>query len=436
MNNQLARNIVRTFSTQVGCQLIAVISGIVIARTIGPAGKGFASYAATAVNLVSVFFYGFGDAVLFQFGKQKHPARAVHTVVIRILVIMLAVIVPIFVGVAIAVPSQRPLAAAAAALPFAIYIQLMTPFLMVRDNILLVNLRAIAQSLGTAALTIPLLLFAHLGLSAVIGVWVLFYAVAAVQSAWGIRPILASSPPAQEVPKELMAEQVRFGLRAAGASAAGFLNLRIDIFVVSIMFAPAALGWYTLAIASGELLWQVSRSFVWSAIGRIGSDSFDDSAALVARLTRNTLAIVGSLGVVAFLAGPWLIVHVYGDGFAPAGSALRWALPGLVAYAAEVALTNFIILQLGRPLAMVWVQSAAAVVCAAATFATAGRFGIVAAAASTSLTKLVVTVVLIFMFVRGTGISTSRLIFIQREDLRHYTDLLRGMLRTLKVRWA
>jgi O-antigen/teichoic acid export membrane protein len=436
MNNQLARNIIRTFSTQVGCQIVAVLSGIVVARTIGPAGKGFASYALTAVSLVTVFFYGFGDAVLFQFGKQKQPARAVHDVVMRVLVVMLAVIIPVFVVVAIVVPSQRALAAAAVALPFAIYVQLVTPFLMVRDHIFQVNLRTIVQSFGTAIVTVPLLLVFHLGLPAVVVVWIFFYIVAAVQTALNVNPILASSA-AEEAPREtLLREQIRFGLRAAGASAAGFLNLRIDIFIVSIMFAAADLGWYTLAIASGEMLWQVSRAFVWSALGRIGSDPFDVAAALVARLTRNTLAIVGLLGIVAFIAGPWLIIHVYGERFSPAGSALRWVLPGLVAYAAEVALTNFIILQLGRPLAMVWVQSIAATFCAALTIVTARHFGIVAAAAATSLTKLMVTVVLVAMFVRGTGISPMRLLLIQREDFRHYFDVLEGMLRTLRLRSA
>jgi O-antigen/teichoic acid export membrane protein len=178
------------------------------------------------------------------------------------------------------------------------------------------------------------------------------------------------------------------------------------------------------------MLWQVSRAFVWSALGRIGSDPFDVAAALVARLTRNTLAIVGLLGIVAFIAGPWLIIHVYGERFSPAGSALRWVLPGLVAYAAEVALTNFIILQL------VWVQSIAATFCAALTIVTARHFGIVAAAAATSLTKLMVTVVLVAMFVRGTGISPMRLLLIQREDFRHYFDVLEGMLRTLRLRSA
>jgi O-antigen/teichoic acid export membrane protein len=415
---------------------MAVLAGIVVARTIGPSGKGFSSYAITAVALISVFFYGFGDAVLFQFGKQKESARDVHAAMLRIMLAMFAVIIPIFVIISIVVPSQRPLAAAAAALPFAIYVQLATPFLMVREHILLVNLRTIIQSLGTAVVTIILLLFAHLGLSAVIAVWVFFYIVAAVQTYFNVRPIIASSGDDLVPRKKLIGEQTRFGLRAAGASAAGFLNLRIDIFVVSIMFAPAALGWYTLAIASGEMLWQVSRAFVWSAIGRIGSDSFEVSAALVARLTRNTLAIVGALGLMAFIAGPWLIVHVYGERFAPAGSALQWALPGLVAYAAEVALTNFIILQLGRPIAMIWVQSSAALVCAALTFATAGKYGIVAAAAATSLTKLVVTCVLCAMFVRGTGITPQRLLFIQRDDLRHYADVLNGMLRTFRLRSA
>jgi O-antigen/teichoic acid export membrane protein len=251
-----------------------------------------------------------------------------------------------------------------------------------------------------------------------------------------MRPILAEPPPAKKASKGLAREQIRFGMRAAGASVAGFLNLRVDVFVVSIMFAPAALGWYTLAIASGELLWQVSRAFAWSALGRIGSAPPAESAALVARITRNTLAIVGSCGVVAFIVGPWLIVHVYGYSFAPSGNALRWALPGLVAYAAEVALTNFIVVQLARPMTIVWVQSASTIACAALTFATAGRFGIAAAAGSTSLTYLVVTCVLIAIFARSTGIPPQRLLLIQREDLHHYTDLLAGMLRSVRLRSA
>jgi O-antigen/teichoic acid export membrane protein len=436
MKNSLARSIVRTFSTQVGCQVVAILSGIVIARTIGPAGKGFFSYAALCVSFVSVFFYGFSDAVLFQFGKQQQPARAVHAVTLRILATILAIVIPIFVAVAVFVPSQRPLVAAAAALPFAMYVQVMTPFIMVRDNVKLLNLISLGQSLGTALCTIPLLLFAHLGLSAVLAVWIFFYAVAAMQATRAMRPIVESSPPAGEARKELLHEQVHFGLRAAGSSTAGFLNMRISIFVVSFMFAPAALGWYTLAIGTGELLWQVSRAFAWSALGRIGMDPLPEAAALVARLTRNTFAIVGSLGLAAFIAGPWLIVHVYGEGFAPAGAALRWALPGLVAYAAEVSLTKFIILQLARPLTIVWVQIGSAVICALATISMAARFGIVAAAASTSVTYLLVTVVLIAVFMRGTGISLGRLVLVQRDDLRHYTSMVEAMLRTLRLRSA
>jgi O-antigen/teichoic acid export membrane protein len=434
--NSLARSIIRTFSTQVGCQLIAILSGVVIARMIGPAGKGFFSYAATCVSFVSVFFYGFSDAVLVQFGKHRRSARVVNRITVKILTAVLAVVIPVFVVVAIFVPSQRPLAAAAAVLPFAMYMQVMTPFLMVRDEVSLLNARTLVQSLGTALCTIPLLLFTQLGLSAVIGVWILFYASNAFQYAWSMRQIVESSPPSDESPKELMREQLRFGLRAASGSTAGFLNMRVDIFVVSFMFAPAALGWYTLAIGTGELLWQVSRAFVWSALGRIGSDPLPESAALVARLTRNTLAIVGSLGVIAFIAGPWLIVRVYGDSFAPAGLALRWALPGLVAYAAEVALTKFIVLQLGRPMTTAWVQLGAAALCALITVGTAGHFGIAAAAAATSITYLMVTVILTTIFLRATRISPARLLLVQREDLRHYTSVLQATLRTLRLRSA
>jgi O-antigen/teichoic acid export membrane protein len=436
MKNALVSRIIGTFSTQVGCQLITIVSGVVVARMIGPAGKGFASYALTAVSLVSVFFYGFADSVFLQFGKQKHPPDAVHAATTRIILFASAILIPIFFGIAIAVPSQRPLAVAAVVIPFALYMQMATPFLLVRENILLTNVRAITQSLGTAIFTIPLLLFTHLGLSAVLGVWIAFYIIGALQSAWGVRPILASSDPATEVPRDLAAAQFRFGMRAAGASVAGYCNVRVNVVIVSVMLSTSALGWYTLAIASGEMLWQVSRAFLWPALGRVGGDEFSQAAQLVAKLTRNTFAIVGGLGVIAFLIGPWLIVHVYGQPFAPAGDALRWALPGLIAYAVELALTQFIMLQLGRPITLIWIQGIATAVCALITIATVAHYGVVAAAASTSITYLAVTVALATVFIRATGIPLSQVLFIQRSDFVHYSAVFRGMLRTLRLRSA
>jgi hypothetical protein len=118
MKISLARSIVHKFSTKVRSQVIAVLGGVLIARTIGPSAKGFVSYAKTAVNLVAVFFLGFRDAVMFQFGKQKLPARAVHGAVMRVVICVRAVVIPLLLIIAYVVPSQRKLAAAAARCPW------------------------------------------------------------------------------------------------------------------------------------------------------------------------------------------------------------------------------------------------------------------------------------------------------------------------------
>ncbi len=70
------------------------------------------------------------------------------------------------------------------------------------------------------------------------------------------------------------------------------------------------------------------------------------------------------------------------------------------------------------------------------TFVTARHFGIAAAAASTSVTFLMVTAVLSTMFVRGSGISPARLLLIQAEDVAHYTGALNATLRLLRLRSA
>ena len=133
---------------------------------------------------------------------------------------------------------------------------------------------------------------------------------------------------------------------------------------------------------------------------------------------RSVVALQVVLGIVLFVAGPWLIVHVYGAAFAGAGTVLRILLPGLVVYAVETFLGYFILVQVRRPLLLFAVQGTSAVLCAVLTLLLLPRFGMNGAAAATTVTYVGVVAFKSLYFRRKTGIGLREQWLVTADDVR------------------
>jgi len=122
---------------------------------------------------------------------------------------------------------------------------------------------------------------------------------------------------------------------------------------------------------------------------------------------------------VVFICAPFIVTFVYGPAFAEAGPALRWLLPGIVAYAIEIPLGYYIMVKMGRPLLIVGIQSVSILACVAITLLTVRTWGIEGAAVATSATYVTVVVTKAIVFMRATGIGLVELLFVNAGDIAH-----------------
>jgi len=241
------------------------------------------------------------------------------------------------------------------------------------------------------------------------------YVAAAVWSTFGLRELLGAGDGARRA--GLAREQVVFAAKSALSSNVTFLAMRVDVFIVSAVLAPASLGIYTLALATGEVMWQVSRSVIWSSTGRVATLPKDESAQLVARVVRSLIVVQVAVGLVLFACGPWLIAHVYGARFAESGMLLRLLLPGLVLYSADGMLSSFIGVRAGRPALLLGLEAITLVVCAAATFALIPRYGLAGAAVADSLAYVIAFAVKVGMFARLGNVSYATILVPRPSDV-------------------
>jgi PST family polysaccharide transporter len=413
----LAQLTANTFANIVLGMIAQIALGIAIARTLGPAGKGLITYAAYLLTFAICTADGLRDAISYQIGQRGLAAPQVWGAALRVIVLAGAAGCAIFLALAWFVPPQRAaFLAVAIGFPFAVYLQTVNCLYQLFHHLERINWRnALTVGAGAPLLTLLLLVAFGIGVPAVLAIWIASYVVAALWNSFGLSKLIGG--PIRFDRADLVRDQIGFGTKAALSSILTFLALRVDVFIVAAILSPATLGIYTLALASGEVMWIFSRSLNWSSVGRIATDTYGDAVALAARITRTSLAIHFVVAVVLFAIGPTLIDLVYGGRFSAAGPLLRILLFGFVLYGADATLSYFIAVRAARPGLLVGFQSLTFVLCGALTFFGVARLGVAGAAWADTIVYVLAFTLKTIYFVRLTGVPIGDLLFARPSDV-------------------
>ncbi len=408
---------VDAFSWTVVSQIAMVLVGVLVARMFGPAGKGLLNYAGIAIVVATTLAEGVSGSIVYLLGQAGRDLGAVRRSTWLVIALPSLAGVVLYLALAALFPSQRALLFAGIAFPFALGGSALTGFMLAQHRIREINIANFIAQGGGAAVAGVALLVLHLQLDAFMLIWVLAYAASAlfVVSRLGRAPLaaLGASGPGPE----LRAAQARFALRAGSAALAGFLALRIDVVIVSAAFDAAMLGIYTLALAAGELMWQLGRSISLASFGRLASADRARAADLTTRTTRMLVAFQAIVALALFVAGPYLIVLVYGPEFKAAGGLLRLLTLGMFFYCIDAPLVYYLNAFEGRPGLVFKIDVAVLVVSASCAAFLAAHIGILGVIIAMTFGYAVSLGAKLYACVRFSHVPLGRYLFLTRDDL-------------------
>lgn len=139
-----------------------------------------------------------------------------------------------------------------------------------------------------------------------------------------------------------------FGLRAHAGIVFVFLLFRVDQVMVGRMLGFEALGIYALAVALAEVLWIASDPIAQALLPHQVRAGASRDRALASEAARVCLLVAATGGVVAWLAAPWAVELLYGPAFAGAVWPFRLLLPGVAIFAGYRPM-HAVLLKEGRP---------------------------------------------------------------------------------------
>jgi len=128
----------------------------------------------------------------------------------------------------------------------------------------------------------------------------------------------------------LLTDALRFGVRAHGAGLLNSGSYRIDHWLLGVLAGAGPLGIYSAAVAWFEGLFLIPGACAAVARPSIVEAEDEEAASRADAALHLALAGVVIVGVGLFIAAPFLCSALYGPAFAPAATSLRLLIPGAV----------------------------------------------------------------------------------------------------------
>ncbi|VVO06638.1 oligosaccharide flippase family protein [Pseudomonas fluorescens] len=198
--------------------------------------------------------------------------------------------------------------------------------------------------------------------------------------------------------------------------------LRSDYLFIGAILGSTALGHYAMASAAAELLLIVPEAVTTPLMKRLlqQEKGIERLTPLALRLTATVM--LGACLSMA-LIGEWLIVTLFGVAYQPAYPALLALLPGLLGlcYASILRLD---LLGKNRPGSISLLMGLGAVLNLALNLVLIPAYGIVGAAMASSIAYLAVTVALLGLYCRISGVSVWQTLVILPGDLAPLWQML------------
>lgn len=226
-----------------------------------------------------------------------------------------------------------------------------------------------------------------------------------------------------------------FAIPSHLATVVQFLNYRLDVFFVNGLAGPEQLGLYQIAVLitqSLSLVPSAAQAVLFPTVAA-SQRSREVDRLQVARANRLLMIVSLAGGLVILVLAPWAIPAAFGAKFSGSVSALYWLLPGSVVFTASTVLAGYFA-GIGRPRTNLVVSTCGLLVTIPLDLILIPRWGIRGAAIASSLSYATSSVAICWLFVRETGLSVKQLVVVEAGDIVILRDRLESFVYATRSR--
>jgi O-antigen/teichoic acid export membrane protein len=423
-------NVNFVFATNVTTYSISFFSFLILARVLGPDGRGVISLFQAAVTLGFTFIsLGIALAAMYYVSKRELRDRQLleHGVTVTLGALALTGVVVgglwLFLGEELS-EEGIPYWLGIAAVPLMVQFRLVEGVLRGQGRFMTVN----AMELTFPIVNVSGLVLTELLVGLTVGRAITIWTASLVPclalgylfvgpSAWPRRP--AIDP---HLPRVLL-----FGVQGQSGNLVQLLNYRLDSYLILLFVNTAGVGLYAVGVALSEGLWFIANAVAVVLIPKLAAGDPEYAAKTAPVVARNTLAVTAVFAVGLAVLSPVLIPLFFGEAFRGAIAPFLWLLPGTVALAAAKILSAYVFSR-GRPLINTGIAAVTLVVTLVLDLALIPPFGVSGAAIASSVAYFVSLTLTAIAFRRLSGRPIAEALVPRPSDIPLYVEGVKGIV--------
>ena len=429
--SSISRNSAITFSTKVLSFGLGLAISIILARALGPTGKGiYALIVLIPAVMLKLGSLGIESANVYFTGSKKYKIKDIVSNSLISSILLGLILITLFLGISHLYIFQRFLNSnhinsfylwlVVLIIPFSLLSEFLKSSILGKEKVVIYNKINIFQTIFQLIAIVVFLLILKQGVFGAVVSNVLTIAVLTLFVIYSIRKITRIE---FSFNQKLFKGSLKYGLKAYFGNLAQFLNYRLDMFLVAIFLGPTAVGYYSLSVGIAEKIWMLPGAIATVLFPRISSLKEGEANNLTPRVARHTFLIIFVISLIlVFLAKP-LIKILFGHDFLPSVMPLLLLLPGIIALGGCKILTADLAGR-GKPQFGTYAAFVSLAVNIPLNLYLIPKWGISGAAFASSIAYIIATLVVITAFIKISNKSWTDILLIKKQDFKDYKKFL------------
>ncbi|MDY0087579.1 MAG: polysaccharide deacetylase family protein [Coriobacteriia bacterium] len=403
--------------------------GVIIARALGPVGKGAYALVLQIVGvLVVALGLGLGTSNIYFVASRKAPAKTVTANSLWLLAatgVLATAVCMLFIAGPFAPDPPYSFAMAVAASALFVFTTLFTWLGAVAVGLSGLKPRAIAGICSVSVVLAGVVVLSRLELLSalfVIALGVVGQALASLVVLAFERGKMLSLRPSLHTLRSMLG----YSAKSYVVELVNYVHLRLDILLLGWLTTTATVGVYSVGVSLAEIARYVPSVVGAALFARASGVARDEGSALSARMSRLTVLLVAASVVVFGALAPVAVPRVFGEAFSDATRIFLVLLPGTAAMSISEVPSSYLF---SRQI-IYWRASAAMVALnVVLNLIMIPRLGAVGAALASSVTYTLLAGIILYLMKRESGLSYREILVPSVRDVRAALRVLLAYVR-------
>ena len=337
-----------TLATRIAAFGFSLITNIILARSLGPDGRGIYAVAVLVPAIVSLLAQlGIGPANVYFVSKRiLDPDELVgHSLALALLLGTLCL--GILLGYALLTGARSLfgieatyIIVTALSLPFSLFTAFLQGLLQGVERFAHYNAVLLVQYASPALCLFVALVIVRAGAMGAVASWTaaaIITALAALYSATTVARISV------RLRRSTLSQLLRFGMISYLGSVTSFVNYRFDVLIVNLFAGTRQVGLYAVGTGLAEVVWYLANAAGIVLAPRVASTRGEEGDRITAMVCRVVTLLAIVFGGLLAVAAPFVVVLFFGEAFAESAWAVWLLLPGIITFSVARVLSMYLL---------------------------------------------------------------------------------------------